>query len=210
VPDVIHVVQATPSHNAVQAQINLLTVAENLDKNFIRLCDLLLEVQENKYFHAWGFARFSDWVERGSNLDISSRTAYSYLSIVKKANQLGISRARLNIVSISKLKEIFSLDALIYGDEIKDLLTQAVTLKLTEVKKAVAWLKQADGEEPTVFMTIKIEESVKKVLDEAFELARRNYGNTVTSGDEVEISDSRCVEILALSYVQDPNNTQEK
>lgn len=199
-PDVIHVVGA--SSNAVQAQLNLLTVSENLDKNFLALCDVLLEIQEKKYFHTYGFQNFASFIERGSGLDISARTAYSYLSIIKKANQLGISRARLNIVSISKLKEIFSLDPILYGQEIKDLLMKAVTLKLAEVKREVQYLKTADGEEPTVYMTIKIEQSVKGVIDTAFEFMRRSYGGTFTEGDEIDISDSKCIELICLEYTQ--------
>src|SRR4051812_15549140 len=93
----------------------LTKIKDSLKENFFDMCDLLLEVSEKGYHSEWGYATFGEWVEEGSDLDISARSAFYYLNISRKAAQLGVTKENLRKLKISSLKQIFSLDPQEFG-----------------------------------------------------------------------------------------------
>jgi len=199
------------SQSAVQERANVVRASlakanGAIEDGYFDLCDLLCEAQEGSYNHVWGFERFQDWVEQASGLDMSGRQAYYLIQISKKAKELGLSREQLKLIKISKLKAIFSLDSTEFAAQIKTLIEEAPGLSLEEITNRVRSLK---GQGETVYMTLKIEKSVKETVDKALELARRNYGSVMLGHDATDISVSQCVELIAVSYVQDPNNNPD-
>jgi hypothetical protein len=60
-------------------------------------------------------------------------------------------------------------------------------------------------------MTLKFEESVKETVKRALELARHNYGDVIdqATGEIKDASDSQALELIMVSYLQDPNNNPD-
>jgi len=183
-----------------------------LEDNFFDLCDLLLEVQEKDYARNWGYD-FGAWVEEQSGLDMSARQAYYLANIAKKARTLGLSRGDLKGTKISKLKEIFTLNPEQHGEQMKQLVAGAIQGdSLETIKNKVQEVRAQDGMEPFTYLNLRIPRSVKdETVDPAFELVRRMYGNTrdAETGELMDINDAKCIELICVAYLQDPNNYPE-
>jgi hypothetical protein len=80
---------------------------------------------------------------------------------------------------------------------------------LSEIEEKVRSLKKKAGKPNYVTKHIKIEADAEPIVDEAFELARRNYGSTVQDGEIRDISDGKCLELVSAEYLNDPNNREE-
>lgn len=200
------VTEVTVRANEVANQ--LLALKGNMEANFLDMCDLLAEAQDNNYHTQYGFTSFVNWVEVGSGLDISPRQAFYYTNISRVTKKLNVPKDKLLQIGISKLKEIFSLPAVDKTDEIKGLLDEAPNATIDEIKQKVRGMKNpADASKK--FITLKLEEGVKDTFDKAIELARMNYGSTVSDGEVVDISISKALELICVDYLQDPNNYPE-
>jgi hypothetical protein len=206
-----------PDNAVVQEAAKVLAKIQNirvgLFENMFTLAELLTEAREHSYHEVWGFNRFGDWVEKGSGLDISARTAYYLITIWEKSKELGIPRDQLVAARIAKLKEIFSLDSTKYGDEIKKLVYDAPNSNLDAVRAAVNKLKADGGNiEPYTYITIKIPQSSKETIERSFELVRNQYGDVVDpqTGELLQLSAGKCLEYVCEGYLQDPNNYKEK
>lgn len=187
----------------------LVDIMSTTKLQFVRMCKLLREAQQNNYHTVFGYGRFGEWIEKDSDLDISERQAYYLIGITRKAEELGIEIESLSSYRVTELKEIFSLEPKQHATNMCRLLSESPSMTLEEVKAEVAQVKQKEGQEPVSYMTVKIEQSVKEIVNTAFELVRRQHGSSVSEGDSVDLSDSRCLEFVCLAYTQDPNNVQE-
>jgi hypothetical protein len=197
---------------AEACRASLLKAQDNLEGAFFDLCDLLREAQENNYHVVYGFARFGDWVEsQGSGLDLSARSAYYFISIATKAEYLGVTREMMKKAKISKLKEIFRLDPAKHAHQMMELIEDAATAPLEEIKSRVQALLAKDGESPSVYMTLKFDVAVKETFQRALQLAKLNYGDSAdpSTGDPVEPTDSQALELLSVNFLNDPNNYPE-
>lgn len=196
---------------AVRKQIESLRT--NLVDNMVDLGELLAEVKEKNLHFNYGYTRLGKWVEESSGLDMSERSAYYLIQIIEKSRKLGISKQVLKASKLSKLKEIFTLDADKYPDQIKLLTAEASSLTLHEVQEKVQIIA-ADGEErePFTYITIKLPKSGKEVnFDPAVELVRKNYGDVPNkyTGEIGDVSTSYAIELICQDYLQDPNNYAE-
>jgi hypothetical protein len=192
---------------AKEVERQLHNLKNGIEDSFLDMCDLLMEAQEGEYHRVWGFNTFSEWVEQGSSLELSARQAYYLVNISKNAKALGIDRDLLRKAKLSKLKEIFTLDPVKHGEHIKELVQQAADgVSLQAIKAQVKSYAEPGIIQPS-YVTVKLEPEVKETFDEAVELARRNYGSTVGHEGEVkDISISKALELILVSYLQDPNN----
>jgi hypothetical protein len=208
------VIPATPDaqvlDRATAVQEQLRSLKGEINNNFFELCDLLSEAHAGAYHTLYGFSQFGDWIEQGSGLDLSARQGFYYVQIAKKARQLGLTREDLLKSGISKLKKIFSLDPLEFGDEIKQLLAAGETESLSVIEAKVQALRKQAGKPSYKTLHIRIEADVEPIVDEAFELARRNYGSIVQDGEIDDVSDGKCLELISAEYIQDPNNHEER
>lgn len=183
-----------------------------MEDSFIDTCYLLLEALDNGYHLCWGYTRFTDWVDN-SDLDLKGRQALYYTNIARKSQILGLSKEDLKKSKISVLKQIFSLDPADHKGEMLQLVEAAPEMTLDEVTDKVRTLRTGAGKPEQVYMTLKFDADIKELVQEAFELARRNYGDLYTgdNGSEtIDISDSKCLELIAQSYLQDANNYPEQ
>jgi hypothetical protein len=191
----------------------IIAIRDGLFDKMFDLAELLKESKDGAFHLHWGFSRFEDWVEKGSGLDISARTAFYLINIVEKARELGISRDKYTGVKISKLKAIFSLDAKKHGEEIRLLLETADSKSLEEIQSEV-WKIKTDGKgEEFAYITIKVPKSVKEdVVDLAFEEVRRIYGDIVDeeTGEVKEATPGKCLELICVEFIQDAHRKEVK
>lgn len=184
----------------------------DLVKRALELGSLLLEARNNDYHVVWGWTRFGDWVE-DSDLDMSERQAYYLIQIVERSRALGITQEQLEAVKLTKLKEIFALKAA--PDEvIKQLVEDAQTCTLEEVRLKVQELRQGAEDETYTFLNLdlkgrRLPRDAKDSITKAFENVRRRYGSSVNSQGEVDdIPDWRVLELLCVEYMEDPNSAE--
>lgn len=205
----------TPGSNeerALEVQERIEGLRHNLLEGMFDLAELLAETRRNEYYRVWGYTNFGQWVEEGSGLDMSERTAFYLINIIEGAKELGIPREQLLVARISKLKDIFSLDRKKHGDKIRALVEKAGDCDLNDIREEVHRIKSGDEAlEPYVFITLKIPKSVKEhTVDSAFEIVRRQNGNVQNEqGEVIELSDGKCLEYVCQAYLQDPNNKLE-
>jgi hypothetical protein len=206
------IVQQSPEvqRRAEEVKEQLSKVRASLEDNFFSLCDLLRETHKNAYHHTWGFSNFESWVEN-SGLDLSPRQAYYYISIASKAEKLGLDRSDLAAAKISKLKEIFTLDPTEYAGEMKELVAAAATEGLQAISDRIKEIRKRDGKPTERTYSMKFSTEIKETQQKAFELARMNYGETIDqeTGALREATDSQCMEIISVSYIQDVDNYPE-
>lgn len=204
-------------HRALEVKQELSKLNSNLQDNFLDMCELLREARDKNYHLYYQdsggeyFNRFDTWVEDGSGLDISARQAYYYIRISEVTEQLGLDKAQLKKIGISKLREIMALDTNKHLDEVKGLIASAADTPLTTVKEKVKAVKKgeaSEGVQAAAYVTIKLPTEVKEIFDEAVELARKLYGSVKdeATGEIVDISISKAMELILVSYINDPNN----
>jgi hypothetical protein len=107
-PAAIHGEAVAGRSATVKKQIEKLKLS--MGEHRWELADLLSEAHANHYNNDWGFPNFDDYIDN-SNFDMSAREARYHIKINNTSKELGIGRDKLNPVAISKLKEIFRLDA---------------------------------------------------------------------------------------------------
>lgn len=204
-------------HRAFEVKEQLAKLNDSLQDGFIDLCDLLREARDKNYHLYYQddkgeyYTRFDAWVEEGSALDISARQAYYYIRVSEVAEDMGLDKAQLKKIGISKLREILTLDTGKHMDAVKGLLESAENTPLNTVKEKVKAVKKggsADGAQAVAYVTIKLPIEVKEIFDQAVELARKLYGsvNNEETGEIEDISISKAMELILVSYINDPNN----
>lgn len=204
------IVEQQQNARAIEVANKLRQIKDFSEDSYLTTCELLHEANTGDYHRAFGYATFSDWVVQGSGLGMSWRNAYYLINIWTKALKLGLTKKQLRECCVSKCKEIFSLNPDELGKEMIELVETAPGMTLEEVKVVVAKLKCCEGEEPALYMTLKLSASIKETLAEAFELCRRQYGSVETENGVVDISDSKVMELICISYFQDPHNNNQE
>lgn len=183
----------------------ILSIKSTLMKRYLELGRLLREARDNDYAPQWGFVRFGDWVEQGSGLDISARSAYDLIKLIEQSERLSLSDESLERVKISKLKAIFTLkDGEMTDDEIRALVTTAETSSLKSITAEVNRAKQVEWEH----RNYKFDKSgYKNNIAPAIERAKREHGDTLNDeGENAEISDSKAIEYICADYNAGPES----
>lgn len=199
-----------PASRAHEVVKTLTTINRKVKESFFTTCELLLEAQENGYHTVYDFGNFGEWIRATPELEISERSAYYYIGIAKKAQTLGVTKEQLVKLPITSMKAIFSLDPLEHQSKMIELLDEAEHESVEDVAAKVRKVKAKDGQEEEYHhITLKLPDSIKQTFDDAVELARANYGDVWVNGEPTEAPIARCLEIICISYVQDPNNNPE-
>lgn len=174
----------------------------DLMKRSLLLGRLLKEIKDNNYAQHYGYTRFADWVEQGSNLDISSRSAFYLIMVVERSQKLGISDEQLEKSKLSKVKEILALPDSVPDETVKGLITESEGLSLSEVKKTVAGLKN----DTSVYKHLKFDEGGADMWDQAVERVRANHGGFKNEqGESTDISESAAAIYMAAEYLAGPS-----
>ena len=179
---------------------------DGMAHGFITLARLLKEARDNDYAPRWGYARFGEWVEEGSGLDISATTAYDLIRVVSMGERLGISDDALGHVKVSCLKEIAKLPEDTSAEFVSQLIEEAKTMPLKKVREVVGHVTNEDY----VYHSLKFLREVEdNVYQPAVERARREYGNTVgIEGNPEDISDSKAIHMILADYLASPEEEE--
>lgn len=186
-----------PRSNVVLEEIN--SCHSNMIEKALYLSELLCEVRDNKYFVDYGHGRFDSWLAV-SPIDIKPRQAYYLMSINDKSKKLGLTRADLQHIGISKLKAIFSIDNPTL-EQVQSLLKDAETKSTDEIVDSVAAIRLPEGQEPHVFITVKLPKSAKEIVDNAVELCKKVVGS--------EMSFSEALEYICVEYSNEVRETEK-
>jgi hypothetical protein len=134
----------TLSQEAQAQMTRILTVEKTIKElagqskvSMIDIAYLLMEARGGKYHLLRNCAKFEEWVDKHSNLDVGTRQAFYCLAIVTKATQMGIGREALLKPKISVLKQIFSLSTEKYEAEMKDMMKTAHKTSLDDITERV-------------------------------------------------------------------------
>lgn len=186
------VVQDTPDkERAVNVRFRLLALKRGVVEQFLEFAALIKEAKEQEYHIIYGFGDFGEWSLQ--ELEISERQAYYMIQVINGANALGIPLDDLKKLRVSQLKEIFSLDAEQYAEQIKELVASGVDMTVEATKDKVMALKaEREGLEPMAMFTIKVPLSARAVIRQAIDKVK------VIDGD---MSDGRALELICGDYI---------
>jgi hypothetical protein len=176
-------------------------IKTHLSDNLLTLGELLSEARSNGYAELMGYDSFGSYLE-ATELDMSERQAYYLIKIIDNSRTLGITRDELKASKMSKLKEIFSLDPAVHGNDIKQLVAESADSKLEEVKAAVERIRSDGKTEATTWRNFRVTESQAQVIDQAIEQVKEDYGDVVngSTGEIENVSDSRAFELICIEY----------
>lgn len=212
----IEIIEAPPITEALIARAQevkekLLESKSNMEIGFFDMCDLLAEAKEGSYHTVWNYGNFDAWVVQGSGLDISARQAAYAVNVARQAKFLGIRRDELVVAGSSKVKQIMSLNPELHQHDMIKLIEAADTIPYPDVVSKVKALKDGGSMDDPAdkYITLKLDPYVKEIFDEAIELARKIHGDTITNGHVHDISISKALELICVSYTQDINNYPE-
>jgi hypothetical protein len=188
----------------------LQNLTDTHDGSFLDICELLYEVDANKYYLTYGATSFEGWVTGGA-VELGIQNARYLLKIGKYMRQLNLGREELKAAKVAKLKEVFRLDINTQADLIRKLVVDAASMTYSEVKALIDQYKGLSNGEPVEYITLKMTVEVKNKLKDAIDLAKANYGDTIDAdGKPVDISNSKAIELIAENFLQDANNYPEK
>lgn len=185
-------------------------IKDDLVDKSLELGRLLKEAKDDGLNLYWGFARFGDWVEEASGLDMSERHAYYLINVVEQAHALNIDDDQLRRIKFSKLKAIFALKSADPG-VIRDLLAQAENASLKKIEEYCNDVRVADGAEAFQQFSLKIPTSMRGLKDAAFEHGRRLYGDSINGSPipEWKVWELALTALLNLESIDDPKPDEE-
>lgn len=198
-----------------QARKKLEGLIKGLNSNTFEIGRLLHTIKSNGYYD--GYTTFRDYV---ATLDIKPRVAQYMRRIAEVMEYLSIPPEMYEPIGIGKLREIASLDY--QGDWtdtegtthmiaafILDLVKKAHTMTLAEVQSHVRVLKGIPPDEEIVGRHYYLPRlAAEQVVDPAIELARKQIGSTHKDDEGIsqDAGDGACLEIVSISFLNDPAN----
>lgn len=188
---------------------------KNLNKNTFDVGRLLHTIKSNGYYD--GYTTFQEYIK---TLDIKPRKAQYLRRIAEVMEFCGIAPEMYEPVGIGKLREITSLDY--QGDWtdpegtthliaafILDMVNKGQDMTLEEIKAHVRVLRGLTPDEEIVGRHFYFSRLVaEQVVDPAIDLARKQIGSTHKDDEGVsqDASDGACLEIVSVSFLNDPAN----
>ena len=178
--------------------------------------ELALQVKKSGDYA--GHTTFSDY---SKTLDIQPQTLRYYCDIAETFETVGIPRARYERLGLSKCRAIASLkpdstwvnpttgEQTLVRDFIPELVEQGIEMSLNKIQENVRVLKGLTGENDITWINMPFLRSVvENILNPTAELTRRNLGSVSKDDEGVsqDASMSRCIEVWAVEYRNDPNH----
>lgn len=201
---------------AIKIRQELEGLLQNLNSKTFDIGILLHRIKKDGLYT--GFTTFQDYVE---TLDIKPRKALYLRKIAEVMEILDIEREEYELVGITKLREITSLNPYDTwtnpetGKEvpldvcIMELIEHHKELSIDQIRKTVKVFKGLVGDNEMVSRHFWVPAVVAaEVIDPAVELARRQIGsvNRDDEGIAHDAKDGACWEIIAVNFLQDPAN----
>jgi hypothetical protein len=197
------------------------SLVKNLSSNTFDLFELLYKAKTNKYYHP----KFDTFAEYAKSLDIKTSKLYYGVKLVEVMSQCGIDRATYEPVGLAKLRIITRVK--VVDDEGKDTTFEGVPTKLlvkSMIEKASTWSPEAldlrvkeiqglVGDNASAgWINFPVTYAQKAAWEKAVKLAMLQIGSVgkdENTGQFKDASIGSCAEVIAVSYVLDPNNSPE-
>jgi hypothetical protein len=202
---------------AVLKQVKALV--KGISANTFDLAEALWKVRKNK----WYAPKNSTFQEYIRTLDLKSSKGHYLVRIIQTMEDAGIERAVFEPIGIAKLRAICRLDLVDENgngktyegkpavEVIKGLISQAPAHSPEVVDEIVKKLQGLMGDEARVWQNVSLTVAQRKKWQEAMNLAKLNIGSVGKDeeGNYKDASEGACMEVIAASYILDPNNHPE-
>lgn len=147
--------------------------AQGITETYLRMSELLYEVQVNKYHIEFDYGNFSDYVQE--ELDMKPRKANYLVSIADAVYRLGIPWNNLKGIGWRKTAVVVPQ---LTQDNYTELLNEARVSSLPVLNEKVKALKQGKEEpgNPPIKITVFLSEDEHSILSSAIEHMENEYG----------------------------------
>ena len=195
------------------------SLVKGISVNTFDLAEALHKVKSHKFYAP----KHNTFGEYAKSLDLKTTKAYYLVKLVEVMETTGIPRTQYEPLGIAKLRLISRLDLLnaeglpnSYNGIpatllVKDLVEQAATLTPEMMELKVKTIQGLVGENSQVWENISMTVGQQTKWHEAVALAKMNIGS-VGKDDDGQFKDAgvgACAEVIAVSYLLDPNNHPE-
>jgi len=198
------------------------SLVKGISTNTFDLFELLYLAKKNKYYQP----KYESFAEYASSLDIKSSKLYYGVKIVEVCEQCEIPRVVYEPVGLAKLRIITRVK--VVDDEGKDTTFEGVPTKLLVkdmIEKASDWTPEAldlrvkeiqglVGDNASAgWINFPVTYAQKAAWGKAVALAMLNIGSVgkdENMGQYKDASIGSCAEVIAISFIQDPNNHPEE
>jgi hypothetical protein len=210
------VVGEVEAGQAAKARKQISTLIKMVNSSTFDIADGLHEIKTKK-FYAPEYESFGDYAK---TLDLKVTKAYYLVRMVENMAAAGVPRATYEPVGIAKLRVICKLDILdkegqvisyngmLATDLVKSLVTVASEKSLEDMNLAVSAIQGLTGEDALVWVNIKLKKAARDIVQTALNLAKKNIGSVGqdVDGNFKDASDGAALEVIAVDFIQDPNN----
>ena len=193
-------------------------LVKGISSNTFDLAEALHRVKKNKYYAP----KYNTFAEYAKSLDVTVSKVYYLVKLAEVMEAVGVPREQYEPVGIVKLRTICRLelvdgngepkiyDGLPATDHIK-MLVGATSLTPEQVEEEVKKRLGLMGEDARVWQNISLTVAQRKKWLEAVGLAKLNIGSVGKDGDGnyKDAGEGSCMEVIAASYLLDPNNYPE-
>ena len=197
------------------------SLVKNLSTNTFDLFELLYKAKSNKYYQP----KYDTFADYAKSLDIKTSKLYYGVKLIEVMSQCGIDRAVFEPVGLTKLRIITRVKVI--DDEGKDTTFEGVPTKLLVkdmIEKASTWQPEAldlrvkeiqglVGDNASAgWINFPVTYAQKAAWEKAVSLAMLgigSFGKDENTGQYKDASLGACAEVIAVSFVQDPNNSPE-
>jgi len=197
-------------------------LVKDISTNTFDLGELLHKAKKNKYYQP-KYDTFADYIK---TLDIKVSKAYYLVKLVESMETAGISRAVYEPAGIGKLRVITRMelvnkegsDILYNGVPVKllakDLVETASKYTLEDLELKVKTIQGLIGDNASggwVNFPVTIAQRAK--WEQALNLAKKLIGSVsqdLETGLYKDASIGAAAEVIAVSFIQDPNNMADK
>jgi len=204
---------------AAQVLKQIKALVKGISSNTFDLAEALYKVKKNK----WYAPKCLTFTEYLGTIDLRSSKGHYLVRIEQTMEDAGIERAVFEPIGIAKLRAICRLDLIdengngkMYEGKpavevIKDLIAQAPAHSPEAVDETVKKLQGLMGENAQVWENVSLTVAQRESWRKAVALAKRNIGSVGKDedGNYKDASIGSCMEVIALSYILDPNNSPE-
>ena len=204
---------------AAQTLADVKKLVKGLAVNTFDLFEKLHKVKKNKFYAP----KYNTFGEYAKTLDLKLSKAYYGVKLVEVMEACGIPRAQYEPVGIAKLRLLSRVDLVDAEGEakkfngipvtllIKNMVETADSLSPDTIEAEVRKIQGLVGDNAPEWENIPMTAGQRAKWNEAVELAKKNIGSVGKDedGQYKDASVGACAEVIALSYVQDPNNYPE-
>ena len=220
-PMVAPIVGEAIAGEAAQTLKQVKQLVKNISVNTFDLAEALYKVKKNKFYQP----KYDTFAEYANSLDIKLSKLYYLTKMVEVLEQCGIDRSVYEQVGLSKLRIITRVKV---TDEGKDTLFEGVPTKLLVkdlIENANKWepealelrVKEIQGlvgdNASAGWVNFPVTYAQRAAWEKAVALAQLGIGSVgkdENTGQYKDASVGSCAEVIAVSYILDPNNVSEE